>query len=408
MNWRRKIRNFFAIAVILFAGACGNPGKIKTPENPVPRNNQAIGMIRDNNLLTPPDSERSNKKIIRIGLLVTRHPYGRDQSRSAWDGARLAIEEENENTGAGGTLFRLVVRSCDGPWGMGSKQTVNLTFLDSVSAILVSADGRNSHLIEQVTAKTHVPVISAWATEPSLTEAFVPWFFRCNPDDRCQAQALINEIYNQNHNRRVVLIHSGDFDSRKSVMEFQKEAAARNLEKPDTMVIREPQSCFDEKVAEIIQLRPEAIVIFGDIDQSGTIVGRIRKSFPGMPVFANSWCSQAEGWSHSGTDQTHAVRMISSGYWLREPGRKFITDYATKYGYSPGEAAAYAYDGMKMLILALKKAGPESQKLREMLISMEFRGGVTGPMKFDIHGNRVRPAELQACFPDSLAVKTVK
>ena len=44
-----------------------------------------------------------------------------------------------------------------------------------------SHDGRNAHLVEQVATKSQVVFLSAWASDPTLSQAFVPWFFSCVP-----------------------------------------------------------------------------------------------------------------------------------------------------------------------------------------------------------------------------------
>ena len=83
----------------------------------------------------------------------------------------------------------------EGPWGTGSKQAVNLVFDEEVVAMLGSHDGRNAHLVEQVSAKSRVVFLSAWSGDPTLAQAFVPWFFNCVPNDLQQADVLIEEIY---------------------------------------------------------------------------------------------------------------------------------------------------------------------------------------------------------------------
>ena len=127
---------------------------------------------------------------IKIGLLIQDSSY-----TSARNGAELAIRIANRKGGMNGRHFQLVVRSMEGPWGTGSKQAVNLIFEEEVWALLGSHDGRNAHLVEQVATKSTVVFLSAWAGDPTLSQAFVPWFFNCVPNDIQQAASLIEEIY---------------------------------------------------------------------------------------------------------------------------------------------------------------------------------------------------------------------
>ena len=111
-------------------------------------------------------------KTIKIGLLIPDN-----NSIAAKHGAEMAIRKANENGGFDGKPFQLVIRSMEGPWGTGSKQAVDLIFEENVCAIMGSPDGRNGHLVEQVTTKARIVYLSIWASDPTLAQAFVPWYF---------------------------------------------------------------------------------------------------------------------------------------------------------------------------------------------------------------------------------------
>ena len=127
------------------------------------------------------DNQASN---IKIGLLIPG-----SKSIAAVQGAELAVREANEHGGLNGQYFQLVVRSMEGPWGTGSKQVVDLIFNEKVWALLGSHDGRNAHLAEQAATKSATVFVSAWSGDPTLSQAFVPWFFNFVPNN------IITETY---------------------------------------------------------------------------------------------------------------------------------------------------------------------------------------------------------------------
>ena len=101
-----------------------------------------------------------SQSTIKIGFLI------RDKSDLAVrQAAQEAIEEANSNGGHKGQPFELVTRSCDGPWGMTSKQAVALIYEDQVSILVTALDGRNAHLAEQVAAKSHVVILSTLSSD---------------------------------------------------------------------------------------------------------------------------------------------------------------------------------------------------------------------------------------------------
>src|SRR5450756_1253186 len=108
---------------------------------------------------------------------IQEHLIPDNNSIAAKHGAEMAISKANEDGGFDGKPFQLVIRSMEGPWGTGSKQAVDLIFEENVCAIMGSPDGRNGHLVEQVTTKARIVFLSTWASDPTLAQAFVPWYF---------------------------------------------------------------------------------------------------------------------------------------------------------------------------------------------------------------------------------------
>jgi ABC-type branched-subunit amino acid transport system substrate-binding protein len=112
-------------------------------------------------------------------------------------------------------------------------ESVSLVFDDEVVAIMGSLDGRNAHLAEQVATKTKLIFLSAWATDMTLSKAFVPWYFRCLPNDRQQAISLIQEVYIKRKIKNVAIIGTDNNDSQIAVNTFIKIAKLMNVGPPE-------------------------------------------------------------------------------------------------------------------------------------------------------------------------------
>ena len=163
---------------------------------------------------------------IKIGLLIQN-----SNSFAARNGAELAIMNANSMDDKG-LKFELVIKSMEGPWGTGSKQAVNLVFDEEVVALLGSHDGRNAHLVEQVSAKSRIVFLSAWSGDPTLSKAFVPWFFNCVPNDLQQADALIEEIYNKRKLNNIAVISDRGYDSQSALKNFLNQVVKQGKPEP--------------------------------------------------------------------------------------------------------------------------------------------------------------------------------
>lgn len=330
---------------------------------------------------------------VKIGLLIPE-----PDNLAAKDGAELAIREANRNGGYSGHPFQLVVHSAEGPWGTGSKKSVSLIFDDEVVAIVGSLDGRNTHLVEQVAAKTKIAFLSAWATEMTLSQAFVPWFFRCVPNDDQQASSLIKEIYLKRKIINVAIIGTEDYDSRNAVHSFIETAALMNVPLPKQYLLKSSSKEFKMILQEINQNNAGAIILFGKPVLASAIIPLLKERNMNQPVFSSfSFIDDQKAFSPN-WKIFEGVNLVSSGHWFTKRGIAFQKAFQETFGYQPGAAAAYAYDGINLIIEVLKKSGPDRDKIIDAFADINFANGVTGEIRFDDNGNRTD-------FPGIMTIK---
>lgn len=320
---------------------------------------------------------------VKIGLLLP----GPD-ALGARHGAELAILHANRNGGYSGTPFRLLVRTTDGPWGAGSKESVSLVFEDEVAAMMGSLDGRNAHLAEQVAAKAKVLFLSAWATEMTLSQAFVPWYFRCVPNDDQQATVLISEISERRKLSRVAVIGTEEYDSRNAVRSFVKKAASLEVSLTRPILYRSDSMELSRALEEIKQKEVEAVVLMGNPSLARVAVPMMRRLKMDQDIFGNLSLMDDQTASTLQWELLEGLNLVSSGHWLSEKGIAFQEEFTALYGYRPGPAAAYAYDGMNLLIDVIRKGGTDRDRIIEAFGDIH-KSSITGVIRFDEYGNRM-------------------
>jgi ABC-type branched-subunit amino acid transport system substrate-binding protein len=87
------------------------------------------------------------------------------------------------------------------------------------------------------------------------------------------------------------------------------------------------------------------------------------------------------------------VTLITSGNWLGLRALSFQNEFQKKYDKLPGAVAAYAFDGMNIIIEAIKNAGFDREKLQKAMSNIHYQG-VTGSIQFDEKGNRLGKVSL--------------
>lgn len=339
-------------------------------------------------ILTSQNREFSSG-VIKIGLLIPDN-----KSIEAKFGAELAIQEANERGGINGQKFQLVTRSMEGPWGTGSKEAVSLIFDEEVWAIMGSHDGRNAHLVEQVTTKTRMVFLSAWASDATLSQAFVPWYFSCVPNDNQQALALIDEIYKKRKITTIATLSNTSYDSKLALKSFLKEVKANG--KPDPTQLFYNTGSNEEinmLIKRIHKSDINGIVLLGISSASIRFIEKLRQNNMDQPVFGTL--------SLLGEDENIDVELgnyeniilMSSVNWSGLKGISFKKEFQKKYDKLPGTVAAYAYDGMNSIIEAIRNTGLHREKMQEAMSKVIYKG-VTGPIQFDDKGNRMNSAQL--------------
>ena len=320
---------------------------------------------------------------IKIGLLIPDK-----EALAAKHGAELAIRKANRRGGYSGLPFQLVVRSTEGPWGAGSKESVSLVFDDEVVAFMGSLDGRNAHLAEQVATKTKLIFLSSWATEMTLSKAFVPWYFRCLPNDKQQAISLIREVYIKRKIKNAAIIGTDNNDSENAVNTFIKTAGLMNVGPPEQFLYKKSDRNFQEIFTEIEKNGIEAILLFGDPVFASEIIPLFQQYNIKQPVFGSLSILDDQKASSPDWNILEDIIIISSGQWFTGKGIAFQNEFQKEYGYQPGPAAAYAYDGVSVIIEVIKKAGPDRDKIIDVFSTVNY-SGITGEIQFDENGNRI-------------------
>ena len=320
---------------------------------------------------------------IKIGLLIPDK-----EALAAKHGAELAIRKANRRGGYSGLPFQLVVRSTKGPWGTGSKESVSLVFDDEVVAIMGSLDSRNAHLAEQVATKTKLIFLSSWATEMTLSKAFVPWYFRCLPNDKQQAISLIREVYIKRKIKNAAIIGTDNNDSENAVNTFIKTAGLMNVGPPERFLYKKSDRNFQEIFAEIEKSDIEAILLFGDPVFASEIIPLFKQYKIKQPVFGSLSILDDQKTSSPDWNILEDIIMISSNQWFTGKGIAFQKEFQKEYGYQPGPVAAYAFDGINVIIEVISKAGPDRDKIIDVFSTVNY-SGITGEIQFDENGNRI-------------------
>ncbi len=319
---------------------------------------------------------------IKIGVLLPDNSH-----TEIIEAVELAVEEANGKGGYKGIPFEVVVRTTEGHWGAGSKESVSLVYEDHVRAILGALDGRNAHLAEQVAAKSHMAYMETRATDPTLSQAYVPWFIRIVPNDDQQARAIMHLITEQGGGTTAILLNE-EYDTRYAVKSLTREAAKKLKESPIILDSDSENRDIQDWLGKMDKAEVDHLIIPFYSDTIRELVIRLREILPAIRIYGTLAFTAGMERSEKGSFAFEGIQSIY--HYGDSPTRKskFHEAFFQKYGQLPGITACYAYDGMNLILESILQAGLDKESIKDHLPGMNYPHGVTGPISFDSMGNR--------------------
>jgi branched-chain amino acid transport system substrate-binding protein len=328
-------------------------------------------------------SQEKASQNIKIGFLIPD-----SNSLAAVHGADLSIKLANDAGGLNGHPFKLVIRSMEGPWGTGSKQAVDLIFNEKVWALLGSHDGRNAHLVEQTATKSTVVFISAWSGDPTLSQAFVPWFFNCVPNDYQQAEILYRDIYINGKSKKVAVVSDNTYDSDLAMKNFIRIITDANAKMPEQYNLDNYTGKINILADLVKKENPDCIVLFCQPSSSVKLIREFERRQMKNPIYGSLFILNENVLSADELNYLYNNLMVTSGNWSLSKYSSFRREFQEAYHEEPGMVASYSFDATNILIEAIRIAGShDRERIQRALEKIDYEG-VTGHIQFDEKGNR--------------------
>jgi len=287
--------------------------------------------------------------------------------------------------------LKLIIRSVEGSWGAGSSEVVDLVFKEKVTAILGSIDGRNSHLAEQVIAKTQVTYLSLWASDPSLSKAYVPWYFSLVPTDDQQSALLIEEVSVKKRFQNILAVNDQTYDAEQALKSLLE--VSNGIENLNISSMTYPSSGSKDLQIIIENNELDAIILLGRQIPIANFQKQLGISGETIPVYANIAAQAAENYFSNRVEMKDQFKEVSSGSRLRSDAAGFQQAFFTKCNVQPGPVAAYSYDGIMIISEALKQSGDDRESLQKYMSQINYQG-ITGTVQFDSQGRLKNTGEL--------------
>jgi branched-chain amino acid transport system substrate-binding protein len=185
--------------------------------------------------------------------------------------------------------------------------------------------------------------------------------------------------------------------ARLGVAKFNDEA--RRLGRPPVLEVKfeRGDTDFSKQLRMLQDARIDGLVVWGEATDAAQILKQMREMGMKQPVFAGSRIAYPELLQQAGpAAEGLVVTAALDPTRQEEQWQAFLARYRQKFNEDPDPYAAYAYDGMNILIAAIQKAGLNRGRIMDTLRDYQLKeyDGVAGRVLFDRTLNNVAAITL--------------
>jgi len=288
--------------------------------------------------------------------------------------------------------YALKVHNDSAQWGASSAEAVKMDFDEHVVAVLGSIDGASTHIMLRVSLKLEFPIMDTGTTDPTVTETRIQWLMHNFPDDRQQGYALADYVFKQLKLRRVGVLRTQSRYARIGVQKFSDEARRMGHQPVLEVKFERGDTDFSTQLRMLKDAKIEGLIIWSEPAEAGLILKQMRSMGMKQPVFGSSRLAYPQLLEIAGSAAEGFVATCSMDPTRKDPKWQAFRDkYRSNFNADPDGYAAYAYDGMTILINSIEKAGLNRGRIMDALREYELKDyeGVSGHAHFDYTLNNI-------------------
>jgi branched-chain amino acid transport system substrate-binding protein len=268
---------------------------------------------------------------------------------------------------------------------------------EHVLAVVGTVDGASSQAMLKVASIIEVPIVNSGTGDSDMTDTGLPWILHNFPDDRAQARVLAQYAVNDLGRKRIGVLGMRTNDAITAVHEFSSEA--KGLEATEVLMVdfEKGEKRFSDQLRQLAQARVDVVVLWGEPAEAGLLLQQMGAAGIEQPVLGPSRMGdpaliQIAGAAAEGLVVVSAMNPTSTDLRWQE----FQKNYRRRFNMAPDAYAAYGYDGAKLLVAVIRKAGLNRKRIRDALQEYENGAylGVSGRIRFDENLNNISPLPM--------------
>ena len=300
---------------------------------------------------------------------------------------KLALKQINETGGVNGRKvdLRIVDNQSTNPGALAALQKA--VEIEKVVALVGSVKSTQILAAADAIKEYGVPTIVG-GTNVTITRQGNPWLFRVRPDDSIAAAAIIKYIKEDAKLTKVGLLHDTDAFGTGGADLVEKYAKEQGL----TIVRREKFTTKDKDyTAQLLSIKnagAQILVLYVPNPEDAAVILRQYRQLGSPFKFIGTPSSIERDCLNLAKEAAEGILGVADYV----PGasaatRKYAADYLKEYNEEFDPTSAWTYDGLNILLNAVKKGGEDRAKIRDAILATQGYTGVLGSFSFTPNGD---------------------
>jgi branched-chain amino acid transport system substrate-binding protein len=313
---------------------------------------------------------------LKIGFTLSLTGGTDDYGKAARMGAQLALKEYNDKGGYQGQKVEAVIYDDETKPAKGVENVTRLITRDKVFAIVGPVNSGVALAIIDIAQKNQIPLIDTIATAEQIIERYqnAPknYVFRVSLNDGIQTSFMIDYIKSRKY-QRIGLMHDSTGwgqSGRDTALRLLKDANLDLAAGPE--VFDQNDSDMTTQLTKMRDAKVDFVIAYSLAPAAVQIAKSMQKIGLKAP-WTGTWALVAPNFLKlGGKELIEGVMAVTSYTPEHSANAKALHEKVERVFKDQGGdfhpvATAQTYDGVRLLLNALDKVGPDPQKIRDAL-----------------------------------------
>ena len=272
-------------------------------------------------------------------------------------------------------------------YGISQQEGINMAAEEiNKSGFKVNIQTNEAKAVWPMTQQAGIPTLGISITAEGMTDGG-NYLFRNSVPESMNIPQTVKKTHAMLGYKNVAILYANDNEQHVTAEKYFEQALKAegvNIVAKETFASKD--SDFSAQLTNIQGKNPDAVVICSLYQEGALILKKMREMGMNQPVLGDNGFVSPELGKLAGkaADNVYVSSMWSPNR-NDEKTKAFVANYTKKYGHAPDQFAAGAYDGVYMVVDAMKRAGTttDKAKIRDAMAQMKNFSGVCGTFSFN-------------------------